>query len=269
VSTYNKFKKGLLIAASSFNLIWKNKKLLVYLGIPLIFYVVLEILIFNISSTSACFFSQKNLILKIFKITGPHKLISYVKVIIATLIYLATINFGYIALTYHTTMLAHQKKKISIREVILAALAHIKPALIWTLLLIIPTVIFYVINAYNQNISSSFVQLIYIMFILALLAAWSLVTSFVIQAITVDNLDIIASIKKSIYVIKQSLVEFFGTVFWLGLISTLSATPFMLLEKYANIFYIITIPLVLLIYCTMTSAYTVAKTLLYLDFKKG
>jgi len=48
----------------------------------------------------------------------------------------------------------------------------------------------------------------------------------------------------------------------------LSAIPFMLLEKYANKFYLITIPLALLIYCTITSAYTVAKTLLYLDFKK-
>jgi len=267
VNLYNKFKKGLLTAASSFSLIWKNKKLLVYLGIPILAHIILEILIHNINFDLSCFFSQKNLVIRMFKMAGPYKLLNYIRIIFVYLAHLAIMNFGYIALTHHTSMLC-KKKKVSVKDAIIAALNRIKTALIWTLFLLIPTVTFYAINTCNQKIESSFTQILYIIFISALLATWSLVTSFVIQSITINSLGVIASIRKSIQIIKNVFLEFLGTIFWLGLIGILSATPFMLLEKYANKFYLITIPLALLIYCTITSAYTVAKTLLYLDFKK-
>ena len=264
---YNKFKKGLLTAASSFSLIWKHKKLLVYLGIPIFAHVIIEILTYNITFNSSCFFSQENIISCIFTATEPCKLLFYAKILLASFAYLAIMNFGYIALSYHTAMI-HKKKTVGIKNTITRTFSSIKPILIWTALLLVPTILFYGMNTYNVKVQSSFIQLLYISFISAFFAAWSLVTSFVIQAIAIDHFGVIESIKKSIYIIKQILLEFVGTVFWLGLIGTLSIMPFVLLQKYANALYLIVIPLALLIYCTITSAYTVAKTLLYLDFKK-
>lgn len=267
MTVYRKCKKGLLIAASSFNLLWTHKKFLVYFGIPLIMHIILEILVYNMHFASSCFLTQKNLLFRTFETIGPYKFLYFLKILFASFLHLAAINIGAIALSYHTSV-SYKKENISIRSTFLSTFKQAKTILFWTICLLIPTITFYTINTYNLKIASSFAQLLYIIFILVLLAMWSLVSSFVIQAIAIDNLGVVAAIRKSIIIIKHIFLEFIGALFWIGLIGMLSAMPFILLEKYTNKFYLITIPLALLIYCTITSAYTVAKTVLYLDYNK-
>lgn len=265
-----KFKKGLSISSKSFSLIWNHKKLLVYLGIPVLLGTLAEILAYNIQPDSASIcacFSQKDAIARILRLGTSHSFFHYILIIFVSFFYLAIVTFQSIALTNHTYTICKKEKK-GIKEIIKSCIPKIKTAIIWTIFTLIPIVTFHMINAQIEKNNSIFSQLFYAIIIFAIFTIWSLITAFVIQTITIENANIKLAIKKSISAIKKLFFQYLGVIFWIGLIALLSATPFLILERFINTIYILSIPLILIIYCVISSAYVISKTLLYLEFKK-
>jgi len=266
---FAKFKNGLNIAYSSFALLWENKKLLIYLGIPILAGALVEILAYNLQTSACCLgvsFSQKDTIARILKSAGSYNWFRYLNVIVLYFLYLAALTFENMVLTYHTWKIK-QQEPISIRRAFAACFPKLKMALIWATCILIPIVTFYVLNDHIQKASSVFLQLFYTTVLFSIFASWSLVTAFVIQIITLENLGIVDAIKKSFSMIQRTFFEYLGALFWISLITGLCAIPFLILERYLHTIYLVSIPLVLITYCFITSAYTVSKTLLYVHDK--
>jgi len=265
-----KFKNGINIAYSSFAMLWENKKLLIYLGIPILAGALVEILAYNLQASS-CYlgvsFSQKEAIARILQVAGSYNWLHYLSVILLYFLYLAALTFESMALTYHTWKLKI-REPIGIRKTFIACFSKLNVALIWTACILVPIVTFYIINAYIQKTSSAFLQLFYTTILFAIFASWSLITAFVIPIITLENLDIVNAIKRSFSIIIDIFFEYLGAIFWIFLISILSAIPFIILERYLHNIYLISIPLVLTTYCFITSAYTSSKAFLYISVKK-
>ncbi|MFC1841893.1 hypothetical protein ACFLYA_02365 [Candidatus Dependentiae bacterium] len=270
MNTYAKFKSGVLTSMKSFGLLWNNKKLLVYLGIPICLGIFTEILAYNIkiiSCSKILSFSLKENIIRILTLAQSYSWLLYVGVLSAYFLYLAILTFGNIALTHHSAII-YKKNKIGLRQNTFESLKKIKSVLIWTACILVPIVSFYLINARIQKTDPILMKLFYSFITFFLFASWSLITSFVIQAIALDNTNIRNAIKKSIMVIKRKFFEYVGVISWLALVVLLSATPFIILEQYVQKMYYLSIPVILVAYCFISSAYTVSKTMLYIDSKK-
>jgi len=266
INIITKFKNGLNIAYSSFGILWEHKKLLIYLGIPILTGTLVEILAYNLQAGACCVgvsLSQKDAIARILRTASSYNWLHYMNVIFLYFLYLAILTFENLALTYHTWKIKNQKPA-SIRTTFKACFPKLKKALLWTSCILIPIVTFYILNAYIQKTPSVFLQFFYTSTLFTVFASWSLITAFVIQIIALENEGIIDAMHKSLSTIKQTFFEYLGALFWIALISALSAIPFIILEKYLHNIYLISIPLVLITYCFITSAYTVSKTLLYI-----
>ena len=267
INRITKFKNGLNIAYSSFGILWENKKLLIYLGIPILAGALVETLAYNLQVGACCVgvsLSQKDAIARILRIASSYNWLRYINIILLYFLYLAILTFENIALTYHTRKIKKQEP-VSIRKTFAACFPKLKIALLWTSCILIPIVTFYILNTHIQKTSSVFLQFFYASALFAVFASWSLITAFVVQIIALENMEIIDAIRKSFYTIKQIFFEYLGALFWIALISALSAIPYIILAEYLHNIYLISIPLVLATYCFITSAYTVSKALLYTE----
>jgi len=270
MNVLTKLNKGLSIASKSFSLLWKNKKLLIYLGFPILAGVLIEILAYNIHIDISSFgisLSHKNIITRTLKMTNSYNWMNYISIIFIYFIYLFIVTFENIALTNHTSIIA-QKNKIRILQVLQKSLCKIKIAFVWSVFVLIPITTFYIINMYIQKIELPIFRILFTLTTFILFATWSIVTSFMIPIITFEKINIFKSIKQSTNIIKSIPFEYLGNIFWISLIALLSATPFILLEKQIKTTYIISIPAILLISCIISTAHTISKTLLYKKFKQ-
>jgi len=271
MTQYKKFLQGLYISASSFSILWKYKKLILYLGLPIITKSIMALIVYNLSVDPASFkmpFFTKEPILLLMKIAGSQNWISFATLFFINVTFLIIITIATIALTSHTDKII-QHKEISIKKVFSTVRKEkIKKAIIWSLIVFIPIVI----KNYAHTIA--FLNKKTISWIpIVVFVAWSLATAFVIQVIALENVSIIDAIKKSISTIKGIFTDYLGAIFWLGFITLFSLMPLVLLERYliprfkSQILVITAYIMIMIISCIIPTAYTISKTILYRYFK--
>ncbi|MFC1843145.1 hypothetical protein ACFLYU_05810 [Candidatus Dependentiae bacterium] len=270
MALFKRFQKGFETATKSFSILWEHKKLLIYLGIPIVLGVLVEILIYNIKldpSSICTSFSQKDAIARILKLDTSYSWLRYMSVIFAYFIYLAIVTLANMSLTKHTYAIC-KKERIGLRKIVTWAISKIKLAIIWTFFMHIPIITFHMINSHILKSPSLLAKSFYALITLSIFVTWSIITLFVIQAIAIDNAGVKAAIKSSILSVKKIFSEYLGAMLWIVLTGTIFTIPFIVLERFVNAIYFFAIPMVLLIYCYISSTYTVSKTLLYIDSKK-
>lgn len=273
---YIKFKNGLDIASKSFNILLKNKKLLLYFGLPLIIFAIIETLTYNIQkcSISGCITPllqdlPDNIEIILKKFGTSTSWLKFTSIIFVYLTHITTITIAKMAITFHTNNI-QKNNNLDFNCALSLFKQKIKSGIMWTTFILLPIATFTIISSYSQKDTTPFIHLFYTTIIFSISIAWSLVTAFVIQAITIEDLSIFMSIKKSILTIRAIFFEYLGAMFWVALIGGISSLPFIFLDQFINkaTYNYITIIIILVIYCIITSAYEVSKTLLYNNFKQ-
>jgi len=264
---FDRFKNGLYTASNSFNLLWKNKKLILYLGIPIFAKSILDIIIYNLNAAPEGFkvpFLHQSSIVFLVKITESYSWTGYLALTIINLIFLSILTIESVALTDHTYKIM-KNKKIGFRQTFIECANKFKTAIVWAIVTFIPISI----NFVATNIFSNIFIIRWL--IVTLFITWSAITVFVIQAITIENLDLLKSIKKSFFTMKNIVIEFLGAIFWIGLIGLLTLLPFLILEslkiQYVQTVLIFSYIIMLTLSCIIPTVYTITKTLLFLEAK--
>jgi len=268
MSIIQRFKNGLYTASKSFNLVMNNKKLLLYLGVPILAGSLIEILAYNTSMgrlSLGMSFSPKETIVRLLKGTATQNWFLFISILGIYFLYLAIVTFQSIALTHHTTILS-KGANIGLFKNIKACTPKLKKSLVWSTFVLIPIITFYMLKTYMYTLDKGILQSSYLFIIFFLFVSWSLITSYVIQVTTIEEVSILQAIKISFYAIKKTLFEYLGNMFWLCLIAFLSIIPFIILEQYIKTVYYL--PAILLLSCFISTTYTISKTLLYQHFKK-
>jgi len=273
---YKKFRHGLNIATKSFNILSKNKKLLLYFGIPLLIFAIIETLVYNIQkcSISGCISPllqdlPENISIILKKFGASSSWFKFTGIILVYLTHIATITIAKMAITFHTNKI-QKYDHLNFKCASSLFFTKIKTGLIWTACLLLPIATFTIISSSCQKDMPPFMHLLYATVIFSISAAWSLITAFVIQAITIEDLGIFLAVKRSIFTIRAIFFEYLGAMFWVALIGGISSLPFIFLDQFINraAYNYITIAIILIIYCIITSAYEVSKTLLFNNFKQ-
>jgi len=259
------FKNGLYLASNSFNILWRHKKLIIYLGIPIVIKSILDLLIYNLyvdpSSIKAPLL-QKEPILLLIKIAETYGWGRYIMVQLINFIFLLIFIFESMVLTIHVNDI-YLGKPTGVRKSFVTCGHHISKAITWTTIVFFPLLL----QGYVKRPLPNLLALLFFLL-------WSLLTAFVIQAITIDKANIISSIKKSIIALRLIFVEYIGTLFWIGLIALLSATPFLLVDKFIYPMYpfqlitILSYTFATILSCVIPTTYIISKTLLYQHYKE-
>jgi len=267
LNIFRRFKDGLYAASNSFMLLWKNKQLIVYLGLPITIYSIIEIMAYNVyfkdSGIRFLNLYQKT-INNILEVLANFGWGHYLGII---LIYLLIFTLANIALIYHTANILNYSQ-ISIGKCIKLCYTKVKQAIIWAVIVLIPVILFYAFQNSIIEIETKYLKVTYGIIILTFFLTWSLITTFVIPVIALDNLNLWQSIKKSVHVITYVLIEYIGGIFWIGLISLISAIPFIILERYIkptaciSIILIFSYTAIILFSCIISTTHTILKTLL-------
>lgn len=261
---FRAFKDGLYIASNSFETLWKHKKLILYLGIPIVIKSILDLIIYNLNVDPTGLkipLLQKEPILVLIHIAETYSWGRYILLQSINFIFLAILILENIVLTYHTNKISHDKTS-GIRKSFIACYHKIPRAISWAIITFIP-LLFH--NPVKNNIGNIIGIIIFL--------AWSILTTFVIQAITIDNMGIIKSVIRSILTITSLFIQYMGALFWIGLIIILSVTPFVILDTYVYPIYnfqfivILSYTVATILSCVVPTTYTIAKTLLYQRYK--
>jgi len=265
---FDNLKNGLYTASNSFNLLWKNKKLILYLGIPIFAKSILDIIIYNLHAAPSSFktpFLHQASITFLIKLAESYNWIGYVALAMINVIFLLILTIASVALTDHTYKIIKKVKK-GFRETLTESMHKFKIAILWAIITFIPISINFL--ATNMLPDAVIVRLL----IVTLFVTWSAITVFVIQAITIKNLSIIPSIKKSFFTMKHMIIEFLGAILWIGLVGLIILLPTLILESikiyYVQTALIFSYILMTILSCLIPTVYTITKTLLFLNCEK-
>jgi len=264
MKVFQKFKNGLDIGSNSFQLLWKNKKLIIYLGIPVFIKSIIDLITYNLYIDPTALkipLFQKKPVLMLIKMTESYSWGKYILLQSISFLCLILLLLGSILLTCHVSKII-QNSIISIKETVKACRTKIPRAILWAIIVFIPLLL----QNYSNNKAHYLVILAF--------SIWSILTAFVIQALSLDNTTIIQALKKSVLTVRSLFTQYIGAIFWIGLVTVLSITPFLILDKYIYLKYnsqilsILSYSVATLVSCIIPTAYTIAKTLLYTRYKK-
>ncbi len=255
------FQAGMTIGLKSFGLLWKHKKLIVYIGVPIIIGITLELIVYNLfffTPTNSAIF-MRGIMVNIWSTFGWTK---HLGLLITQMIKFFVIIFAVAALTHHTSQLLH-RRVTSIKKSINACLPKLKQIIVWAAL---STFFFLIINQIDSIVTTSkelTLSLIATCIGITLRAMWSLSTLFVIPIIVLSTKPLIPSIKKSVSITKNLFSYYCGALTWLGIIGILSYTPFLLFKTQSVLAQTSVYALLALVRCILSTTHTIIKTKLY------
>lgn len=281
---FKEFKLGIETATKSFKTILKNKHLLLYFAIPLIIFAAIEIISYNmqkfsIQNCSTCLVQElpENILFMVKKLSILSGWLKYFIIAIIYFIHVAIITIVKMAITYNTN---HIQRGMTQKFIYAAKeFSHkIRTGLTWTAFIFMPILIFQAIGSITEMSHSKSTSIFYILTAIIVYTAWTVTTAFVIQSITLENVNILEAFDKSINKIKSCFFKYLGAMFWIAITGGVCSLPFIFLDSifsnhaYAKSFYValyghFAILCLMFISCVITTAYEVAKTLLYTNDK--
>jgi len=257
-----RFKQGLNTGQKSFSLLWQHKQLIIYLGIPALLGIAIELIVYNLF-----FFAPTNATLFIRGIT-MHILASFgwirpIALLAVQMITLLATTFAAVALVRHTADIL-KKRKASIKKTVVSCLPLFNKIFVWAA--IATAVLFLIVQVDLMIPTNAPAPCRTLSFLVGISArmAWSLFTLFIIPSIALDTHSLGTIIRNSPIVMKKVFVQYFGGIFWLCLIGLLGFVPFLLISTsnplFISLSYIALAPLSFI----LATVHTILKTKLYL-----
>ena len=217
------FKQGVFIASHSFNMIWNNLLLLCYLGIPILFNIIINIIVYNKVVLSAENF-------------GLQYFLYY-------LIYFFIIIFANCCLIKHVTML-FKNKKITIQHIVTTTFSKIKRIIAWTILSCIPMLTWHftsLIKYKNSGLPIVFTILSLTPLIVG--SIWTVLTVFALPILINEECSFASIFSRSFSILYKKLFIYSGGIFLIGVFLSFSMIFFMAIEYFAYIYFLIEISL--------------------------
>lgn len=246
-----RFKNGLYMATQSFSMIWYQKKLLFYFGIPAFITFFVRLL-----------FQQES-----FK--NFYQLMPSIVRVLAFMAPAAITTFFTVALIYHAAKIMNGQQS-TIKQSLYQCFGKLSDIFAWML----PSICVQLLIAYVAVYEGPFFGLI-ALGIFMLLLLWGLYTFFVLPLITFKKQSLLASIKDSTKMAKESLPEIMGGEFWFILVVMLTAAPLIIYgvatarHAFDPIFnFIVIFTSEIIINACISTAHTIFKTMLYLEQAK-
>lgn len=261
-----RFKVGLNIGLQSFGLLQKHKKLIFYLGAPVILGITFELIVYNLfsySPSSAAMFA-KGIMVRFWESFGWTK---HLGLFLTQLIKLFVIIFFSVALTNHIRQITKHRQDITIKQSINFAFTKLRMIIIWALASTIFFVLFNQIDTFMNTAPGTPCYLLALIVNLFARTAWSISTIFLVPIITLQQLNLYKSIVHSIEVTKKCFVEYLGAIAWILIIALLGFAPFLLIQFEGQLFQTVMYALLALLGCVLSTAHSILKTDLYLKYK--
>lgn len=257
----DRFKTGLNIGIKGFSLLWDNKKLLIYLGTPMLIGITIELITYLLSHLAP---TESNIVMRgimvqLFESFGWSKNIG---LFFTQIIKLSVTVCAASALIYHVNKITKQQPT-NIKESIWSVWPKIKIISLWSAL---STAAFLFINYFDDiTLASQGTPCLInaIIFSIVIRIIWSLVTLFVVQTIVFEQHSLVNIIKQSWEITKKMFPEYLGAIFWLGLISILAFLPFGIIKIKSQFVIVISYIAITLLLIAIASVHTMIKTLLY------
>lgn len=249
--TFARLKSGLYMATQSFSMLWYQKKLLLYFGIPAFITFLIRILF-------------QNDYLKSIYLSWP----SIFRVVISMLP-TAIMTFFTIALMRHTAQIMNGITS-TIKNSLKACMSKIGIILAWMVPTIAVQLLISFIGIYDGPYFA-FVALI----ISILLLLWLLYTFFVLPIITYTQKSLPDTIRTSAQVTRHLYPEILGGEIWFAIVFLLTALPLILYglatQKYEfdPIFnFIVIFTSEIIINACISTAHSIFKVMLYQEYMK-
>ena len=248
-----RFKSGVNAASDSFYIIWQHKILLAYFGI-----VTMVKMILAIWTTSYALHKYTSII-QFFSVNVPLQF---------ALVPLSI--FAQVALTHHTAHI-FDEQQTSVQESIKATMRKWQPILAWS------GITFLVSLLFGQLARVHYISPIEMSFGI-LGVAWALLTIFMPTSIALEQLSLFEHFQHSVIVMRNYLFKLLGGLFWIGIVFLLCMAPFggawvvayFAPSLYYNMLFLQIIScLELVVQWSISSACTVFKAMLYLQYKQG
>lgn len=249
--TIARLKNGLYMATQSFSMLWDQKKLLLYFGIPASITFIVRILFQN-EQFKALYFSFPSIIR-----------------VIAFMLPTAIMTFFTVALMHHTARII-QGGNSTIKNSLNACMSRIGIILAW----IVPTIAVQLLISFIGIYEGPYFTIVAITIALFLMF-WLLFTFFVLPLITYSNDSLMVIIGKSYRVIRTQIPEMIGGEIWFSVVFMLTALPLILYglatQKYEfdpvfNFFIIFTSEII--INACISTAHSIFKVMLYQEYLK-
>jgi hypothetical protein len=273
MTTYQKIKQGVDYCSTGLSTVWQNPLLSLYFGIPAILKTAIELVVYNFYHTQLHF--KSSLYLQSILInTLEHY--PWIYSLISPFINLMTILISIVAgffLTSHTIPLMY-KNKFSYQELLKRLYKKRLLLLKWSSLAFCALCALAIGHSLLKFINNTFLEIIILVALLLTGACWKLMTTFVIQIITQEQLSIIVVLQKSLTMLRNYFFQYCGIFFSIGLITALSIAPMLILEKLimpssgVTIIVIGTYGLTICLSSLITTIFIVTKTILYLEYQK-
>ena len=268
-----RLKIGLYMATQSFSMLWYEKKLLLYFGIPSLISLVLKVLAYNavaipLDSPAELLYFTKKLLNSFLTIPEWEKFLAVASIHLANL---AFMTFFSATLIHH---LGHimQGEKTGFKENLEKMYAKLWPIISWTLIFLIVELIIL-----RASESSSFLLLLLTAF--ATIAVF-LYAFFALVLIVFKDKPLLILIAQSGSITKEFLQEILGGTFWFGLVFLMISAPayilwwvlaptmlqnFMILHpmKYQIFMFIGIFTTEIILRCVISTAFIIFKVMLY------
>jgi len=263
-----RFKSGLYTATQSFSMLWQQKKLLVYLGIPAGLNIILRLLLHN-TGTPLKSFKLASVLYQIF-LSFPlwaHKVGLFVLFLATTMI----TTFFTVALIYRIAQTI-QGVSVTFWQSFTACWPKRNIIALWALPL---ALIDFLINSMLDSTLLTNFSLSATCILLIGLILWFLYTFFVLQLIALNNMPFGVTVQRSGMITKHTIVEIIGVECWFTLTIILVTIPFLVMELLFKNIPVNPILVFLglfisefMLKCWLTTAHIIAKTMLYQSYCK-
>jgi len=260
-----RFKHGLDVGLRSFGLLQEHKKLLFYLGTPIILGIIIELVALNLSPhfiSSTGLFTQ-GIMVKFWETFGWTK---HLGLFLTEMIKLFVIIFFSVSLTDHVIRIMKHETS-SIKNSIHVAFSKLRLIALWALA---STLFFVLVNQIDTIMNTTKETPSYILALIVSLISritWSLATIFIIPIITLKTLSTVKTIRTSIDTTKKCLIEYLGAIAWIVLIWLLGFAPFLLFQFQGKLFQTVMYAALALLGCIISTTHSILKTDLYLKYK--
>jgi len=249
--TMSRVKSGLYMATQSFSMLWEQKKLLLYTGLPALATFMVRV-IFQNEHFKAAYYTWPSIIR-----------------VIAFMLPTAIMTFFTVALMHHAARIM-QGRSCTVKESLKAATSKKSIILAWMAPTIAVQLLISLIGAYEGH-HFAFVAIMISLFLLF----WLLYTFFVLPLITQTNGSLMEVMSTSAHIAKDQIPELAGGETWFAVVFILTALPLIVYglatQKYEfdpifN-FFIIFVSEIIINACIST-AHSIFKVMLYQEYLK-
>jgi len=262
MNAIKQFKNGLDVGLFSFGILWKHKKLILYLSVPKIVGMLFELTkhnLFFVSPIRTTLFLRSMMSRFFYTFDGMQDVVILLLEMTTILITI----FATVALTIHTFALL-KKRKTGIKKSLKEAGKKIKPILLWTL---ISTAVYFLIDkldilAYPYAGASCRHNLFFASTGILARLAWAIAFLFVITLIAVEDKPLAKLVQKSFSLLRKLVWNYLGAMTWVVLIAALGIGPLWFFSKQLAGYGIIYITMAIIMFITATVP-VIAKTVLY------